>query len=112
MYHNYDYVNQNVKSEIELQQSFREELLKSKSHEIAKILETTSLELKERFQGKIDYKKKILNELKAIVKLNSAKNYLNLKIRQRYWVMTFMNGFSRKLKKIKELVDAELLILN
>ena len=112
MDNNYDYVNQNVKSEIELQQSFREELLKSKSHEIAKILETTSLELKERFQGKIDYKKKILNELKAIVKLNSAKNYLNLKIRQRYWVMTFMNGFSRKLKKIKELVDAELLILN
>ena len=110
MDNNFDFVNQNVKSEIELQQSFREELLKNKSLEISKILETTSFELRERFKGEIDYKGKILNELKAIVKLNSAKNYLNLKIRQRYWVTFFLDFFSRKLNKIKGLVDAELLI--
>ena len=69
-----------------------------------------SFELKERFQGNVDYKNQILNELKAIVKLNPAKNYINLKIRQRYWVMNFMNSFSNKLNKIKELVDVELLI--
>ena len=79
-------------------------------YEISKILETTSFELRERFKGEIDYKGKILNELKAIVKLNSAKNYLNLKIRQRYWVTFFLDFFSRKLNKIKGLVDAELLI--
>ena len=96
MDNNFDYVNQNVKSEIELQQVFREVLLKSNSSE--------------RFQGNLDYKNQILNELKAIVKLNPAKNYINLKIRQRYWVMNFMNSFSNKLNKIKELVDVELLI--
>jgi len=110
MDNNFDYVNQNVKSEIELQQVFREVLLKSNSSEISKILETTSFELKERFQGNVDYKNQILNELKAIVKLNPAKNYINLKIRQRYWVMNFINSFSNKLNKIKELVDVELLI--
>jgi hypothetical protein len=110
MDNNFDYVNQNVKSEIELQQSFREELLKDKSLELSKILEITSFELRERLQGKIDYEDRILKELKAIVKLNSAKNYLNLKIRQRYWVMNFLNGFSINLNEIKELVNAELLI--
>ena len=48
MDNNFDYVNQNVKSEIELQQSFREELLKDKSLELSKILEITSFELREK----------------------------------------------------------------
>ena len=39
MDNSYDFVNQNVKSEIELQQSFRAKLIQEESYEISKILE-------------------------------------------------------------------------
>ena len=108
MDNSYDFVNQNVKSEIELQQSFREQLVLENSYEISRILETTQDEMKKRVSGEVDNREKILAELKAITKLRTAKNYLNLKIRQRYWVMNFYNSFDRNLKRLNEMVVEEL----
>ena len=108
MDNSYDFVNQNVKSEIELQQSFREQLVLENSYEISRILETTQDEMKKRVSGEVDNRQKILAELKAITKLRTAKNYLNLKIRQRYWVMNFYNSFDTNLKRLNEMVVEEL----
>ena len=108
MDNSYDFVNQNVKSEIELQQSFRAKLVQEESYEISKILETTQNEMGQRIRGEVDNRKKILAELKAIIKLRSAKNYLNLKIRQRFWIMNFYNTFDKNLNVLRELVVKEL----
>tara|TARA_B110000483_G_scaffold154212_1_gene183227 strand:+ start:23 stop:787 length:765 start_codon:yes stop_codon:yes gene_type:complete len=108
MDNSYDFVNQNVKSEIELQQSFRAKLVQEESYEISKILETTQNEMGQRIRGEVDNRKKILAELKAITKLRSAKNYLNLKIRQRFWIMNFYNTFDKNLNVLRKLVVKEL----
>ena len=108
MDNSYDFVNQNVKSEIELQQSFRAKLVQEESYEISKILETTQNEMGQRIWGEVDNRKKILAELKAITKLRSAKNYLNLKIRQRFWIMNFYNSFDKNLNVLRKLVVKEL----
>ena len=108
MDNSFDFVNQNVKSEIELQQSFRAKLVQEESYEISKILETTQNEMGQRIRGEVDNRKKILAELKAIIKLRSAKNYLNLKIRQRFWIMNFYNTFDKNLNVLRELVVNEL----
>ena len=104
----YDFVNQNVKSEIELQQSFRNQLVQEDSFEISRILETTQNEMAQRVSGEVDNREKILAELKAITKLRAAKNYLNLKIRQRFWVMNFYNSFERNLNTLDQMVVKEL----
>ena len=108
MDNSFDFVNQNVKSEIELQQSFRAKLVQEESYEISKILETTQNEMGQRILGEVDNRKKILAELKAITKLRSAKNYLNLKIRQRFWIMNFYNSFDKNLNVLRKLVVKEL----
>ena len=108
MDNSFDFVNQNVKSEIELQQSFRAKLVQEESYEISKILETTQNEMGQRIRGEVDNRKKILAELKAITKLRSAKNYLNLKIRQRFWIMNFYNSFDKNLNVLRKLVVKEL----
>ena len=108
MDNSFDFVNQNVKSEIELQQSFRAKLVQEESYEISKILETTQNEMRQRIWGEVDNRKKILAELKAITKLKSAKNYLNLKIRQRFWIMSFYNSFDKNLNVLRKLVIKEL----
>ena len=108
MDNSFDFVNQNVKSEIELQQSFRAKLVQEESYEISKILETTQNEMGQRIRGEVDNRKKILAELKAITKLRSAKNYLNLKIRQRFWIMNFYNTFDKNLNVLRKLVVKEL----
>tara|TARA_B100001059_G_scaffold229886_1_gene263215 strand:- start:579 stop:1346 length:768 start_codon:yes stop_codon:yes gene_type:complete len=112
MDNSYDFVNQNVKSEIELQQSFRAKLVQEESYEISKILETSLNEMSQRILGEIDNRKKIMAELKAITKLRSAKNYLNLKIRQRFWVMSFYDSFDKNLNILRELVVKELELIN
>ena len=112
MDNSYDFVNQNVKSEIELQQSFRAKLIQEESYEISKILETSLNEMSQRILGEIDNRKKIMAELKAITKLRSAKNYLNLKIRQRFWVMNFYDSFDKNLNILRELVVKELELIN
>ena len=112
MDNSYDFVNQNVKSEIELQQSFRAKLVQEENYEISKILETTQNEMGQRIRGEVDNRKKILAELKAITKLRSAKNYLNLKIRQRFWVMSFYNSFDKNINVLRELVVKELELIN
>ena len=65
----------------------------------------------QRIRGEVDNRKKILVELKAITKLRSAKNYLNLKIRQRFWIMNFFNTFDKNLNVLRELVVKELKLI-
>ncbi len=103
-----DFIVQNINSEIELQQSFREILLTTSSEEISDILKTSQTELKDRFSGSKNYKNKIKNELTSILKFLPAENYLNLKIRQRYWVMFFMEQFKNQLETLDNLILLEM----
>ena len=103
-----DFLLQNVKSEIQLQQAFRENLISEKNEKIVSALKTSYFEMENRIKGESGYHNKISQELKAITELKSAENYLNLKIRQRYWVMFFMNNFKSSLTEISDLVNSEL----
>ena len=103
-----DFLLQNVNSEIQLQQAFREYLISEKNEKIVTVLKTTYNEMDNRINGKAGYINKNSQEIKAIAELKSAQNYLNLKIRQRYWVMFFMNYFKSALTEVNELVNAEL----
>ena len=103
-----DFLLQNVKSEIQLQQAFRENLISEKNEKIVSALKTSYFEMENRIKGESGYHNKISQELKAITELKSAENYLNLKIRQRYWVMFFMNNFKPSLTEISDLVNSEL----
>jgi len=53
-------------------------------------------------------KNKIKNELTSILKFRPAENYLNLKIRQRYWVMFFMEQFKNQLETLDNLILLEM----
>ena len=103
-----DFLLQNVNSEIQLQQAFRENLISEKNEKIVSVLKTSYIEMDNRIKGESGYLNKISQELKAIKELKSAENYLNLKIRQRYWVMFFMNNFKSSLTEISDLVNSEL----
>ena len=83
-------------------------MVQEDSYEISRILETTQNEMAQRVSGEVDNREKILAELKAITKLRAAKNYLNLKIRQRFWVMNFYNSFERNLNTLDQMVVKEL----
>ncbi len=103
-----DFLLQNVNSEIQLQQAFRENLISEKNEKIVAVLKTTYNEMDNRINGKAGYINKNSQEIKAIAELKSAQNYLNLKIRQRYWVIFFMDYFKSALTEVNELVNAEL----
>ncbi len=103
-----EFLNQNVSSEIALQQEFRNALLQSDNQEIKAILKTSQNELRERFYQEDDFTDKTRSELLAINKLNSGENYLSLKIRQRFFVMYYLGTFKSKLKELEEEVNAEL----
>ena len=103
-----EFLNQNVSSEIALQQEFRIALLQSDNQEIKAILKTSQNELRERFYQEDDFTEKTRSELLAINKLNSGENYLSLKIRQRFFVMYYLDAFKSKLKELEEQVNAEL----
>lgn len=103
-----DFLVQNVNSEIQLQQAFRENLISEKNEKIVSVLKTSYNEMDDRVKGKSVYLDKISEEIRVITKLKSAENYLSLKIRQRYWVMFFMNYFKTSLSEINELVNSEL----
>lgn len=103
-----EFLNQNVNSEIALQQEFRIALLQSDNQEIKTILKTSQGELRERFYIEDDFTEKTRAELVAINKLNSGENYLSLKIRQRFFVMHYLEVFKNKLKELKDEVDLEL----
>ena len=105
---NLEFLNQNVSSEIALQQEFRIALLQSDNQEIKTILKTSQGELRERFYIEDDFTEKTRSELVAINKLNSGENYLSLKIRQRFFVMYYLGEFKTKLKELKDEVDLEL----
>ena len=105
-----EFLNQNVSSEIALQQEFRNALLQSDNQEIKAILKTSQNELRERFYQEDDFTEKTRSELLAINKLNSGENYLSLKIRQRFFVMYYLGVFKSKLKELEEEVNAELAI--
>ena len=103
-----EFLNQNGSSEIALQQEFRIALLQSDNQEIKAILKTSQNELRERFYQEDDFTEKTRSELLAINKLNSGENYLSLKIRQRFFVMYYLDAFKSKLKELEEQVNAEL----
>lgn len=103
-----DFVLQNVKSEIELQQAFRVELLTNKLPILNDALQTSQLEMYERFEmADTRYKSKIKLELDAILTMPEAYNYINLKIRQRYFVMLFLKSFMNDVDKTIELIKTD-----
>jgi hypothetical protein len=104
----YESVTQNVSSEIELQQFFRELLITDESLIDSNILQTTFKELAQRFRNTSEYRNKTKKELIAITQFKPAKNYLNLKLRQRYVVMHFINQFTKDLDDLSKMVNKEI----
>jgi hypothetical protein len=104
----YESVTQNVSSEIELQQFFRELLITDESLIDSNILQTTFKELTQRTWNAAEYRNKTKKELIAITQFKPAKNYLNLKLRQRYWVMVFINKFTKDLDDLSKMVSKEI----
>ena len=93
----YDFVNQNVKSEINAT-IIQKSIGTRRQLRFSRILETTQMKWPKEFRRGYN-REKILAELKAITKLRAAK-LLNLKIRQRFWVMNFYNSFERNLNTL------------
>ena len=104
-----DYVVQNVASEIDLQQAFRAVLIQNKDPILLRALQTSQTEMYDRFvNSDPSYRNKITLEIKAFLKQPEARNYLNLKIRQRYFVMLFFNQFKDAVQKIEQWILKEL----
>ena len=105
---NLGFVTQNIASEIDLQQAFRAALLNNPSPALLQVLQTSQKELYDRFVlADPNYKQKIAAEISAIVQQPQAQNYLNLKIRQRYFVMFFFELFEQAVKNTQALIAAE-----
>ena len=104
-----DYVVQNVASEIDLQQAFRAVLIHNKDPILLRALQTSQTEMYDRFvNSDPSYRNKITLEINAFLKQPEARNYLNLKIRQRYFVMLFFNQFKDAVQKIEQWILKEL----
>ncbi|MEK9614593.1 MAG: hypothetical protein VW080_11810 [Flavobacteriaceae bacterium] len=104
-----DYIAQNVASEIDLQQAFRAVLIQNKDPILLRALQTSQTEMYDRFvNSDPSYRNKITLEINAILKQPEARNYLNLKIRQRYFVMLFFNQFKDAVQKIEQWILKEL----
>jgi hypothetical protein len=104
-----DYVVQNVASEIDLQQAFRAVLIQNKDPILLRALQTSQTEMYDRFvNSDPSYRNKITLEINAFLKQPEARNYLNLKIRQRYFVMLFFNQFKDAVQKIEQWILKEL----
>ena len=102
----YGFVTKNVDTEISLQIELRNTIMKDNSNKIIFPIETTSYGLLDRFNNGENYINKTKEDLKILQSIDYMRNYLNLKIRQRVMVMTFISIFNNTLIDLeKEIIS-------
>jgi len=102
------WVRKNVDIELELQLSFKEKIMADEDPKVVRLLSSTEYELSQRFAGSDAYFEKTKYELEVITKIDYARNYLNLKARQRLFVKLFIKRLKNSLVDIKKLIRSEL----
>jgi hypothetical protein len=102
------FVLKNVQAEIDMQINFRNTVINQNDSKLARILSVTQKELKDRFQDKVDNYEKQIKELKYFLTKDYARTYLNLKNRNRFFIMLFIRNFKSTLSSLKLMVEEEL----
>ena len=97
----------NVDMEIDLQLSFKEKVMADNDPKLISIIQTTQKEMLYRFNGSDEFLEKTKNELDIISKKSYARNYINLKLRHRYFVTLFIKGFENTLLDLKKEINKE-----
>ena len=109
IFRSYEQVIKNVEMEIDLQLSFKEQIMKDKDPKLINIIEITQEEMQLRFNGSDNYFEKTKKEISEISKKSYARNYINLKLRHRYFVTLFIKGFRNILLDLKKEIKNEIL---
>ncbi len=105
---NLAFVLKNVQTEIDMQINFRNTLINQNDPKLSSILSVSQFELKNRFADNVKSYDRHIEELKYFLKKDYARTYINLKNRNRSFVMHFIRNFKITLGKLKELVEKEL----
>jgi len=102
------FVKKNVESEIDLQLRFREQVMSDSDLMISEAIKTSVKTFGKQFDPESYDRKKTALQLRIITTKQYARNYLSLKIRQRAFVMLFIEGYQTRLTELKELIEEEL----
>ena len=108
IFRQYEQVIKNVDMEVDLQLGFKEMIMIDDDIQLIEIIQTSQREMDFRFNGSDDYFKKTKRELEIISKKTYARNYINLKLRHRFFVTKFIKQFERTLKDLKKEIEDEL----
>ena len=104
------FVLKNVQSEIDMQINFRNTLVNQNDKELAQVLSTTHKEIRDRNNDNVDNYDKPIEEIKYFLTKDYVRTYLDLKNRNRFFVMFFIKNFKVTLKELKILIEKELKI--
>ena len=104
------FVLKNVQSEIDMQINFRNTLVNQNDKELAQVLSTTHKEIRNRNNDNVDNYDKPIEEIKYFLTKDYVRTYLDLKNRNRFFVMFFIKNFKVTLKELKILIEKELKI--
>ena len=104
------FVLKNVQSEIDMQINFRNTLVNQNDKELAQVLSTTHKEIRDRNNDNVDNYDKPIEEIKYFLTKDYVRTYLDLKNRNRFFVMFFIKNFKVTLKELKILIKKELKI--
>ena len=91
-----------------MQIDFRNTVINQNDPKLAKILSVTQKELNDRFQDKVDNYDRQIEELKYFLTKDYARTYINLKNRNRYFIMLFIRNFKSTLSSLKLMIEEEL----
>ena len=98
----------NNEQEMDLQLAFQDRLMQDGDPELISMLSVTHEELEDRFAGSLDYTDQSWDEIRVILSMPYAKNYLSLKFRHRYFVNIFLRRFATEVRDLKGLICAEI----
>ena len=102
------FVLKNVQTEIDMQIGFRQTLVNQNDPRLARILSVSQDELQRGFNGDDSQLARQVEELRYVLSKDYVRTYLNLKNRNRYFIMFFIRGFEETLAELKELIEIEL----
>ncbi|MGB1657381.1 MAG: hypothetical protein ACPHO4_08495, partial [Longimicrobiales bacterium] len=102
------FVLKNVQTEIDMQIAFRQTLVDQDDPILARVLSVSQTALQRGFDGDESELGRQAEELQYVLSKNYVRTYLNLKNRNRYFIMIFIRQFGDTLAELKEVVEQEL----
>ena len=102
------FVLKNIQGEVDMQINFRNTLVNQDDSELEKILSISHEELRESEYNNIENYSRFIEVLQYFQTKDYAKTYLNLKNRNRYHIMNYIEDFKETLQELKTLVGKEL----